>query len=247
MRWKVNSPSEFRRDKHLGAGERDRRMAPTMRVRRSAGRLPRRSARKVRDLQRGSGASVGRSPLDLRYHPAGSSAPAPLSRVDVPGSRTWSPPSGVRQPCSASFSHDARERPALPPKRSYRLTEEEAADDFGIAVACEAMKSGDDEAIASDARSAIDTLSYLRESLDADFDFDDTCGGDDTYPSVSRRKSAFRIRVREVRLSREGTPLRGGRTGSGRSLQASRDVAAATPDRRNGGIGPLWEKSPVSI
>jgi hypothetical protein len=78
-------------------------------------------------------------------------------------------------------------------RRNERLkpTDEEAADDFGIAVACDALKRGDDAVIATDARSAIETLSFLRQSLDDDFDFDDTCAGDDTYPSVSRRKSTF--------------------------------------------------------
>jgi hypothetical protein len=70
-------------------------------------------------------------------------------------------------------------------------TEEEAADDFGIDVACQATKLGDDEPIATDASSAIRTLTQLRNSLDDDFSFDDSCGGDDTYPSVSRRKSTF--------------------------------------------------------
>jgi hypothetical protein len=78
-------------------------------------------------------------------------------------------------------------------RRNERLkpTEEETADDFGIAVACDALKRGDDAVVPTDARSAIDTLSFLRQSLDDDFDFDDTCAGDDSYPSVSRRKSTF--------------------------------------------------------
>jgi hypothetical protein len=72
-----------------------------------------------------------------------------------------------------------------------RPSEEELADVFGISVACEAMKPGAGEVIATDARSTIDTLSHLRESFDEDiFAFDDICGGDDTYPSMSR-KSTF--------------------------------------------------------
>ncbi|WP_298257287.1 hypothetical protein [Bradyrhizobium sp.] len=87
-----------------------------------------------------------------------------------------------------------------------RPTEEEAADDFGISVACEAMRRRDDEAIGTDARSAIDTLSYLRQSLDDDFDFDDTCGGDDNYPSVSRRKSTFGLQYAKCMFPEKALP-----------------------------------------
>lgn len=71
-------------------------------------------------------------------------------------------------------------------------SEERAADEFGTTIACEAIKASPDDAIGTNADAAIRTMSYLRDRLDEDyFAFDDTCGGDTTYPSMSRRKSTF--------------------------------------------------------
>lgn len=71
-------------------------------------------------------------------------------------------------------------------------SEERDADEFGTAMACEAIKASPGDVIGTDANSAVRTMSYLRDRLDEDyFAFDDTCGGDTTYPSMSRRKSTF--------------------------------------------------------
>jgi hypothetical protein len=69
---------------------------------------------------------------------------------------------------------------------------EQLADSFGVSVACEALQPGIEDLRATDARAVIATMSHLRETLDEDyFAFDDTCEGDVTYPSMSRRKSSF--------------------------------------------------------
>lgn len=70
-------------------------------------------------------------------------------------------------------------------------TVEEKADQFGVALACNVMRSGDQRA-GNDVEFAIRTTSALRNALDDElFAFDDSCAGDDTYPSTSRRKSSF--------------------------------------------------------
>jgi hypothetical protein len=75
-------------------------------------------------------------------------------------------------------------------------SDEQRADDYGIAVACEAIKKSPTFGpLSSDAQAAVGTLSSLRDALDDEyFAFDDTCGGDSTYPSMSRRKSTFDLR-----------------------------------------------------
>jgi len=77
-------------------------------------------------------------------------------------------------------------------RNSARQTEEERADAYGIADACDAIRAIPGRTQRRDASAAIETMSAMRNTLDEDlFAFDDSCAGDDTYPSMSRRKSTF--------------------------------------------------------
>ncbi|MBR0684442.1 hypothetical protein JQ594_00820 [Bradyrhizobium manausense] len=79
-------------------------------------------------------------------------------------------------------------------RNDQQPTEEERADEFGIGLACDAIRSDPTRSVAPDVRSAVDTMSAFRNALDEDlFAFDDSCAGDDTYPSMSRRKSTFAL------------------------------------------------------
>jgi hypothetical protein len=73
-------------------------------------------------------------------------------------------------------------------------SEEERADTFGIALACGSVRAAVTEPAARDVRSAVGTISAFRNTLDEElFAFDDSCAGDDAYPSMSRRKSTFAL------------------------------------------------------
>ena len=84
-------------------------------------------------------------------------------------------------------------------QRNGTKTDEERADDHGLALACRALQASDHaRSLPTNPGDMLGTVYSVLRKLDFSYyDIDDVCVGDHNYPSISRRKHTFALKYAE--------------------------------------------------